>query len=372
MNARRTSHLTSIAAVALMLATGLGACGEPDDNAADELRAAMNKTALLARQYNYQETTSDEQVEVRGIVEDDFRYKARLLVNGSPALDEVVSDDAIADRFIDPNVIDRFIEPMDIAEAPAEVRKASAQAIGELKKQRWVLDSGGAPALLTGASDRRDLGDDPIFDSLTVFRYIDLVMGGQAIRRYNKNDLEYRPKEDPFPRPDEGSDVIRYDFVRNKVPRPTDGGGANQTVPSGGSFRKMAVYVRDGLVFEVREDVDVVSRLGDLQRNYDIDLTKPGLTTQEAVSTAIDAINAVRRGQGADPIRVRKMALQLREIGKVQSVELPAAELVEGDLSLLRNRGRTTARPQNQPAGGATTTTTVVTSTPPAEPPPAG
>lgn len=362
---------------AAILAAGLGACGEPDDDAADELRRAMNKTALLARQFNYQEQTATDQIEVRGIVEDDFRYKARLLVSGSPALDEVVSDDAIVDRFIDPNVVDTFIEPQDLADASPDLRKASAEALGHLRSSRWVLDPAGAPALLTAATERRDLGTDPIYDSLTVFRYVEQVMISQAVRRYNKNDLEYRPKEDPFPRPPEGSDVTRFDFVRNKVPRPTDGGGANQTVPGAGSFRKMAVYVKKGLVYEVREDVDVASRLEDLQRNYDIDLEKPGLTKDEAIATAIGAINAVIQGQGGNPIRVRKMTLQLREIGKVQNVKLPEVEYVQADLTILRNRGRVTARPDRRPGAPPTTTTTVPgaeqpAAQPAAAPPPEG
>lgn len=367
-----TSRIRKLVATGLsaaILAAGLGACGEPDDDAADELRAAMTKTALLARQFSYQEETATEQVEVRGIIEDDFRYKARLLVRGSPALDEVVSDDAIVDRFIDPNVVDLFIEPQDLADASPELRKASAEAVGHLRSSKWVLDPAGAPALLTSSTERRDVGTDPIYDALTVFRYIEQVMTSQAVRRYSKNDLEYRPKEDPFPRPPEGSDVTRFDFVRAKVPRPTDGGGANQTVPGAGSFRKMAVYVKDGLVYEVREDVDVASRLDDLQRNYDIDLEKPGLTTREAIATAIGAINAVIQGQGGNPIRVRKMTLQLREIGKVQNVKLPQVEYVEADLTILRNRGRATGRPAARPAPTATTS---APPSPAAAPPPGG
>jgi hypothetical protein len=352
------------------VAAGLGACGEPDDDAADELRRAMNRTALLARQFNYQEETATAKVEVRGIVEDDFRYKARLLVRGSPALDEVVSDDAIVDRFIDPNVVDLFIEPKDLADASPELKKSSVEALDHLRSSRWVLDPAGAPGLLSSTTERRDVGTDPIYDALTVFRYVEQVMINQAVRRYNKNDLEYRPKEDPFPRPPEGSDVTRYDFVRIKVPRPTDGGGANQTVPGAGSFRKMAVYVKDGLVYEVREDVDVASRLADLQRNYDIDLEKPGLTTNEAIATAIEAINAVIEGQGGNPIRVRKMTLQLRELGKVQNVKLPEVEYVEADLTILRNRGRATARPDRKPGAPASTTTTSAPTA--AEPAPAG
>ncbi len=353
----RRSRAVALATALALIVAGVGACGKPDDVAADELRRAMNKTARLARQFNYQEATSDEKFEVRGIIEDDFRYKARLLINGSAALDEVVSDDALVARSSDPSQIGRFIDSGRLAEAAPPARKAAETAVAALTAQQWVADDGGAPALLAAATDRRKVGDDPIYDSLTVFRYIEQVLIGQGVRRYNKNSLEYRPKEDPFPRPPENSDVIRYDFIRNKVPRPTDGGGANQVVPRSGSFRKMSVYVKDGLVYEVREDVDVASRLADLQRNYDIDLTKPGLTEADAIKTAIEAINAVLGGQGGDPIRVRKMTLQLREIGKVQKVELPPVEYVKADLSVLRNRGRAAARP-TAPATGATTPTT--------------
>jgi hypothetical protein len=63
---------------------------------------------------------------------------------------------------------------------------------------------------------------------------------------------------------------------------------------------------------------------------------------------AIDALNTIRTGQGQDPIRLRTMSYNLKDLGDTVKVDMPT-EVVETSLSLLQNRGR----PADEAAGMA-------------------
>ena len=337
---------------ALVAASALAACGDPEDTATVEIRRAIAKTEAAPRRFVYEEEANDRKVVVEGLVEDDFRYKARLLFGTVPAVDEVVVDDALADRFLDVRALpllaatpgrDPTAEPLG-ADVPIEAPGDVLDVPTALKTKRWVLDRTGAPSLIPTADEQHQLGDDAIYDALTVFRYVDRVLRETEPRKFNENDLDYKPQEDPFPKPQKGSGVTRYDFPRVRVPRPADAGGSgNQAVPGANSFRKMSVYVKDGIVVQILEDMDVASRLEDLARNYDVDFGDASV--EQAVKIAIDGINAVRRGQGTEPIRVRKLSFRISDYGTEVRVELPTTDVVEGNLNILRNRGRQVTRP---------------------------
>lgn len=304
------------------LAVAVAACGGPDSGAEEEVRAAIARTERGPRGFVFEEQPLDgSQVEVRGVIEDDFRYKARVLRDGAPAADYVVSDDAVAVRFLDQTAADA-----------AAARAGSPEVADALRARRWVLDPAGAPDVT--ALEREETGTDPVLGALTTLRYVERVFREMRVREFNENALDYRPREDTFPKPKRGSPVERFDVERAPVPRPTDAGGANQAVPGPASFRKMSVYVQDGRVVRVLEDMDVVGRLDDLQRNYGIKLDD-GRSAREAARIAIDAINAVRKGQGQDPVRVRKMAFEVVDPGRDVSVDLPVGDVVEGSLAFL-------------------------------------
>jgi len=307
-----------------------------DVRALEELRAAINRTEQLSNRFLYNEVAEGRKLVVQGIVEDDLRYKARLSVNGQVALDEVVVDDALADRFVAPELLQSYVRK---GAQPPAAEGGGISLVQALRESRWVLDTTGAPAVLPGAEERSELGDDPIFDALNALRYVEEVATQHFVVKFNPDALDYRPKEDPFPTPEDGSGVTRYDTVRFDVPRRSDASAGNQRVPSYPHFRKMSVYVKDGLVIEVREVIDVASRLDDLERNYGIEL--PGSTTAEKVETAVQAINVVLEGQGEKPLRIRTMALRLEDLGRRLEVALPD-DPVEGDLSFLINRGAAT------------------------------
>jgi hypothetical protein len=349
--------------VLVVTALGLSGCKGAND-AEKRLRDALRNTEKLANTFLYKETVHDvrgaHETDVRGLVEDDFRYKARVATDGKPVLDEVVSDDALAVRFLDPAAMGRFLRKPNAAKqtgsglgggsAPATEPTAdaggSASTPGEpaaaevLASRRWVLDPAGAPAAFAAAGSDRTLGDDPVADARAVFAYVDRAID-EAVRvvEWNPESLEYRKDEDPFETPKNGSGVTRYDFERAKLPKASQtGSGANQVIPDARNFRKMSVYVKDKRIIKVVEKIDVESRLDDLEKIYDTkfpaELPKPQLA-----AIAIEALNVIRTGQGQDPIRMRDMEFSLKDLGADVKVDMPT-DTTKGSLALLENRGR--------------------------------
>lgn len=336
----------------LVLATVSGACGDSDADDDEEVRAAIERTARLSRGLVYTEEHLDTELRVEAVIDDDLRYRARLSIDGRPVYDEVVFDDTVAARILDDAALDVYREPTLALPGEASAESDGAEAgtdpldpLDALQSRRWVVDPVGAPSVVSPGADERRIGDDPIFDALTVLRYIDtVVLRENAIVEFNEFDLEYDPQEDPFPKPSGGSEVVRYDVRPPRLPRASDAAG-NQAVPGPQHFRKMAVYVRDGVVIRVLETFDVASRLDEMEEIYDIEF-EADQSTDERVRIAIEAVNAVRRGQGTRPIRIRSMSLDLVDLGQDHTVGLPTDGVVEARLDVLRFRGSDDLRPE--------------------------
>lgn len=356
--------------LALGLVLGLAGCDSEAATTEKKLRAAVQDTEHLAHRFVYQETFRSEEettgTDVQGLIEDDLRYKARVSVGGVAVLDEVVSDDALAVRLIQPAALGDFLRrPAEqgrggagvgggggaVSGSPAPDALDGPDPVAALRSRRWVLDRAGAPAVFAAnPAEQRPLGEDPILDALDIFAYVEQAINEAAyIAEWSEESLEpvYRDDEDPFERPEKGSDVIRYDFAAPKLPKASDRAGGNQVTPDARHFRKMAVYVKDGKILKVSEVIDVAARLDDLAEVYDTDFpTDRG--DEEVAAVAIEALNAIRTGQGQDPIRLRAMAYTLADLGDGVTVDLPT-EVVETRLALLQHRGR----PADAPAGAA-------------------
>jgi hypothetical protein len=374
-----------VALTGLVATLGLSGCSSEATTTEKTLRAALAKTEHLAHRFVYRETFVDEEAkrdtEVQGLVEDDLRYKARVSVGGVAVLDEAVSDDALAVRLIQPTALAEFLrrptekgkggsgvgsEP-GAPEAPTPIASGDEppDPVAALRSRRWVLDKAGAPAVFSAnPAEERGLGEDPVLDALDIFAHVGRAIDEAAyIAEFNEESIEpvYRRDEDPFDKPKTGSKVIRYDFAAPKLPKASDRAGGNQVTPDARHFRKMAVYVKDGLVLQVSEVIDVAARLDDLAEVYETKFPKDR-KPDEVAAVAIDALNTIRTGQGQDPIRLRTMSYNLKDLGERVKVEMPA-EVVETSLSLLQNRGR----PAEEAAGVARANE--VRSTP-ASPPP--
>ncbi len=344
MNRRRHIVLVGLLVAATL---GLSACNNAAD-AEKRLRAALHNTEKLSNTFLYTETVhdtaGDHETDVRGLVEDDFRYKARVAEDGKPVLDEVVSDDALAVRFLDPTRMNRFLRKPANAGPSGSGGAAPGQptAAELLSTRRWVLDPAGAPAEFATADTDHTPGRDPIADARDVFAYVEQAMNEAArVVEFNPESLEYRKDEDPFPAPAAHSGVTRYDLQRPNLPKASQtGGGPNQVTPDARHFRKMSVYVKDKRVIKVVEKIDVESRLKDLSEIYDTKFPADR-SKAELAAIAVEALNAIRTGQGQDPIRMRDMEFALLDLGGDVKVDMPT-DTTKASLALLENRGRPT------------------------------
>jgi hypothetical protein len=336
--------------VLLALAAGTACTQRHTD--LDALRAILKHSELQPREFVYEEKTAQSDVVVQGAVADDLRYKALVSIDGQPSFDEVVSDDTVADRVLDPRGFAVFgrqgatkVPTPTLNPGTTDTTPAGDQSpLDALRARQWVVDPTGAPSLVPSSTDKHTLGADPIYDSLNAFRYVeDAIHLSAGVTRFSPESLSYKPQEDPFPKPAKGSGVIRYDLTRRSLPRPSTAGDANQLVPDVNNFRKMSVYVKNGVIIQIREDVDVASRLKELARLYNVKFS-PTQTVDQHVAQAIAAINTVRQGQGNAPIRVRQMSLKLIDVGKTPAVDLPEAT-VTGSLAVFENRGQVVVKP---------------------------
>jgi hypothetical protein len=321
--------MLAVALALLSSAVVLPACGRRNETAAQELRAAMRRTTGAPRALVYDVDEGGSRSIVRAAVHDDLRYKASLSIEETAAYEEVAVDDALAVRVLDPRALEVLRRP-GAALAP-ELSSALSSGNG------WAVDPGGAPSLLASAATKRRVGADPVLDALSAFRQVDkaMVEAGGA-HRFNPDSLDYRPQDDPLPRPRAG--VIRYDLERPRLPRPEDAvGGGARAIPGPANFRRLSVYVKDGFVVQVLEVTDVTTRLRDLRRLYDLGIPASG-PTDEVVPAVVARLNQLRGLVGAEPIRLRSMSLRLVDVGVDPPVELPGGA-IPVDLGYFRDRG---------------------------------
>lgn len=276
----------------------------------EDLLKAVSKTELLAREFTYQEVTEGKTVAVIGKIEDALRYSFTLIEDDFGVMEMVVSDDTLAVRLLDPNKVTTLPLLPDPSIAPT---------VDALRRGEWVVDPSGAPPLDLGLSEEEQgrLGADPVRDALKVFSYISVaVEEAQAAKEWQEDDVDpaYVGSEDPFPDPEEALGVARYDLVRPLLPRrePQGAGPGLDFQPTNRYFRKMAVYVRDNRVVEVLEDIDFESHL-ELSRAEEEG--KPRFL--------LDLLAALRTGETQERIRVRRMRLELNNLGRAISVEVP-------------------------------------------------
>jgi hypothetical protein len=311
--------------VMIVLLSTVGGCGRRRQGDVTTLRAIMRRTALSSARVEYEEDRANDRVGVNALLEDSFRYNALLSVNGAPALEEIVNDDALADRVL-------------AADAYKVLGTKNAQAGAIAANGQWVLDDQGAPRWLVNTPDKLQTGDDPIYDALHLFRYLDDAIGASSfVHKYNRDSLDYNPKDDPFPKPDPGSSVTRFDLDPPPMPDQGSASGASsafQQFPGAAQFRQLSIYVRDGRIIEVRERIEVRPKLlTKLQR-----LLAAGKDSPRTADAALAALNAARVRRGDQPVRTRRMTMRLTAGGAAHAT-LPAATTA-GDLSMFVFRGK--------------------------------
>lgn len=364
---RRITTALLAAGVALAI---LPACGDRDETR-DELLRHVRSSARLAMRFEYVDGRPAnrfsgeraQRVAVRGIVEDDFRYKARVAYGRDDAFDEVVYDDLLAVRFIDPRKLGTFVNKEKVPEANLDTDVDDMNLVQALETRRWVVDPAGAPSRTAGSPATDKLGQDPVLDAITAMSYVERAIGeAQNVEKWNPDALNptYSSSEDDFPKPESGSGVERFDLVRPPLPPPANfEGRSDSAVAATRHFRRMAVYVKDGTVIQVREAVNLRGRfLDDVAKWLRSFLAESDASEQELEEIdrqreeMRDASEAERdrlglellaglsfgvQQIGEDPILVRTMSLDLRDVGGEVAVDLPAAdeEQVKGELAIL-------------------------------------
>ncbi len=354
---RRTRRFVRLFA-ALAIVSLVGAACARKDSDSEEVRALLDETLLEAHRFLYTETTPDGSVTtVQGIVEDDYRYQARLLIGDEPILDRVVSDDTVAVRFIDAATLAKFVDKDMSGLVDTGTDIDGVNVFDALQARRWVVDPGGAPPQLVSIDKASDPGVDPIFDALRqIDRARSVTLATEiGFVEYNEDSisLTYRADEDPFPIPEAGSGVTRFDLRQPDFPTATEAEQAD--LPGEGVFRKMVVYVKDGRVIRVMEDIGLTpSRLDDFE-DYMLRLVATNapksvregfeatVSTTEGAALGqflLDGLNTFRDLQGEPPIRFRTTSYELLDIGdSTLRVSLPTDDLITGDLAVLVNLG---------------------------------
>ncbi len=381
----------SIGCVLLVLSViAMGACSKKEDDN-ESVREFIDATDQLARRFVYTEQTDERTLVVRGIVEDDFRYKTKVVQDGTDVLEAVVSDDGVAVRFLDLTTLADWVDTRVVNEVDQATDLEGIGVFDALRARRWVLDPAGAPSVVTTAEQREQQGDDPLFDARTALSYVRQLAEADEqtpMRKYSDEAISptYRADEDPFPRPEAGSGIERYDLYQPRFPSAAQAVSGTQAVfPGAMHFRKMAVYVQDGRVIRISEEIGLTPRLlGDF-RDYMVQLIDA--TANESIrrdfraeverregsdlsSFLLQGLNVILELAGDEPIRFRTMTLELRDLGaKGLTVQLPS-ETITGSLAVLKNLGRKPFVDQAGPATGtgagtgtartATTTTSIV------------
>lgn len=350
----------------VILAPSLAACGDGNVQARDEVLDALAATEELSRSFVHVEETAAETVEVRGLIEDDFRFTALASVDGSPTIEQVVVDDALAVRVLG----DELRAELAILEGPDEETSQEGVTVGAaLAARRWVLDEVGAPAVTTTADDFDNLGVDPVRDARTVLDYVERAVSTSfRVARFNPDSLDYKPSDDPFEAPEEGSEVIRYDVVPRFLPRAADagGGGGTATQPGVANLRKMAVFVEGGKVIRVVERIAAEGDIGDRLEDYlrvitrgadeaqaaQLDAALESLADEERGPFLIEVLNVALTQLGEDPVRPRDMSVDFVDLGGGQRAELPP-DAIEGSLDLLLPPEEDEAETGDDLTGGA-------------------
>lgn len=349
---RAARIVTAVVAVGMLL----GACAREEGDG-EEVRAVLEDTLLEAHRFVYTETTpSGVETVVQGIVEDDFRYKARLVVNDQPVLDRVVHDDLAAVRFLQPEVLGKYLDKAVVSEVDPATDLEGIDVFQALQSKRWVVDPGGAPPLLRAADAETDNGVDPIFDAQDLIeRAMQLTLVTNGFVKYNPNSISptYRSDEDPFPRPEAGSDVTRYDVPQVPFPKTVDAGQV--VLPGEGNFRKFSVYVKDGKVIRISESVGLAPTVLEDFENYMVQLISEsapaevasgfktaleGLEGQEKGQFLLDGVNTFLELRGDPPLRFRTVNYELLDIGDpTLIVDVPEGDVISADLAVLVNLG---------------------------------
>lgn len=249
---------TRILGAILALAAVSAACGEGVGAEVRDTIGALDRIRSAPHTYTYTDESlnSDQTIVIEGRVRDDFRYGGTVSLNGRPLYEQIISDDAVALR---------LLEPESLAEVVELARRTDAITGNALAEGRWVVDFTAAPEIALRASGSDSVpGDEPFVGSAKVPSYAQGAMRDAiGAGRFNREAIDYNPLDDPWSSDAEvdleGEGIRRMDLVPPPLPSRAER-GQTQSLPEIAHFRKMAVYVRGERAIEIREQISIDDR----------------------------------------------------------------------------------------------------------------
>jgi hypothetical protein len=275
----------------------------------EEVLSFIARTEALAREFVYEAEEDGRSIEVQGVFEDSLRFHALLRIDGADVLEQVVDDDSLAVRVIDPTKIP------SLAEGTAA---GSTIILDALRSGQWVLDPSGAPPLTIRVDEEIPTGQDAVLDAAGALNYARLAAEQAAeVKEWQAEDLEpaYRPFEDHFPEGNPSAGIRRFDLVRRGIPRPTQELGTFEVEPEASMFRRMVIYVKDGRIFRIIEEVDIAGH-----PDF-VDAKEQGKTQMLEFLEQIQALT------GSRAVEEREMTIVFRNIGEETTVRPPPEPL---------------------------------------------
>lgn len=298
---RRTRTLLLI----VLLAGLLSACQE-EEQVRDEVLGYVRNTEKIDREFLYEAEQEGTTAQVRGKIEDSLRYQGTLSRDGQEVMEQVVDDDALAVRVINPALVPSLA---------AGTAPTSRIILETLTTGQWVVDPSGAPPMrVTGGA--AVTGSDPVQDAVNIFRYVRAAIGSaREVKKWREDDIDpaYRPSEETFPPADQKKGIKRFDLVR--LPLQVAGLGAFDQLPQTAHFRKMAIYVKGDRIVKILEDIDIDGHAEFREAR------------ERGFQRLLDLMRAVKEAQGADRIIPRKMSIEFESLGEEVSVRQPAGAL---------------------------------------------
>jgi hypothetical protein len=224
-------------------------CGKINEDAV-ELKGFVSRSELVPRVFDYQALGANDAYDVRGEIADDLRFKMVLSHEGRTLVQYIAYDDALAIRLPDPTFGKKLANEL----GHPTVDRA-------LREGKWVVDPSGAPALFRKLAGQRGVSSgDPFRDSREAMRVIaDYMTDARGVKEFSPDDIEYRPQYDPWRYPDTQRSEVRYDLLRQPLPKSEAQtlGGQTGDAAQIGQFRKTSVFIRDNHVQEVCSVVDI-------------------------------------------------------------------------------------------------------------------
>ena len=228
---------------------------------------------------------------------------------------------------------------LSIDSIPAELR-------AEVLDGKWLIDRHGANALFDAAGSTDRGSKAPRDQVLGILPYIRAAMGeAAAVQLFNPESQDYRPKFDAFPRPSDG--VIRYDLVPPVLtPRdPTTASGRAQQLPGTRYFRRLSVYVEDGVVREIRERISIEDMLNDPRSRLAARIGDYGITLDENAAARdqatqiLETLNATAARLQQRPVLIGDLVVRFASLRPGQAVRLPS-DATRGSLAGVRENAQ--------------------------------